>query len=68
MMCKQLAKQLALKWVCLVLVTQQYVNQTVQVAILRSVHRYIRGARATPRRTDHIFLPFDDGASLGLYS
>eukprot|EP00957_Ditylum_brightwellii_P091558 6971402-Ditylum_brightwellii.AAC.1 len=68
MMCKQLAKQLALKWVCHVAVTQQYVNQTVQVAILRSVHRCIRGARASPRRTYHIFLPFEDGAGLGLYS
>eukprot|EP00957_Ditylum_brightwellii_P178576 13603171-Ditylum_brightwellii.AAC.1 len=68
MMCKQLAKQLALKWVCPVLVTQQYVNQTVQIAILRSVHRCIRGAQASPRRPDHIFPPFEDGAGLGLYS
>eukprot|EP00957_Ditylum_brightwellii_P061924 4699480-Ditylum_brightwellii.AAC.1 len=68
MMCKQLAKQLALKWGCPILVTQQYVNQTVQVAILRSVHRCIRGVRALPHRTDHIFLPFEDGAGLGLYS
>jgi len=67
MMCKQLAKQLALKWARPVSVTQQYVNQTVQVAILRSVHRCIRGARASPRRPDHIFLPFEDGAGLGLY-
>eukprot|EP00957_Ditylum_brightwellii_P094524 7198143-Ditylum_brightwellii.AAC.1 len=68
MMCKQLAKQLALKWACHVSITQQYVNQTVQVAILRSVHHCIQGARASPRRTDHIFLPFEDGAELGLYS
>eukprot|EP00957_Ditylum_brightwellii_P210516 15365064-Ditylum_brightwellii.AAC.1 len=68
MMCKQLAKQLALKWVCHVSVTQKYVNQTVQVTILRATHRCIRGARASPRRTDHIFLPFEDGAGLGLYS
>eukprot|EP00957_Ditylum_brightwellii_P202683 15331283-Ditylum_brightwellii.AAC.1 len=62
MMCKQLAKQLALKWAQPVLVTQQYVNQTVQVAILRSMHRCIRGVRASLRRPDHIFLPFEDGA------
>eukprot|EP00957_Ditylum_brightwellii_P059316 4502955-Ditylum_brightwellii.AAC.1 len=68
MMCKQLAKQLALKWVCHVLVTQQYVNQTVQVAILRSVHRCVSGAQASPHRTNHIFLPFEDGAGLGLYN
>eukprot|EP00957_Ditylum_brightwellii_P195844 14921135-Ditylum_brightwellii.AAC.1 len=67
-MCKQLAKQLALNWACHVLVTQQYVNQTVQVAILRSVHRCIRGAQALPHRTDPIFLPFEDGAGLGSYS
>eukprot|EP00957_Ditylum_brightwellii_P143730 10950584-Ditylum_brightwellii.AAC.1 len=34
MMCKQLANQLALKWACHISVTQKYVNQTVQVAIL----------------------------------
>eukprot|EP00957_Ditylum_brightwellii_P012719 961355-Ditylum_brightwellii.AAC.1 len=68
MMCKQLAKQLALKWVCHVLVMQQCVNQTVQVAILCSAHRCIRGVRALLCRKDHIFLPFKDGASLGLYS
>eukprot|EP00957_Ditylum_brightwellii_P109686 8366668-Ditylum_brightwellii.AAC.1 len=68
MMCKQLAKQLALKWTCHILVTQQYVNQTVQVVILCSVHCCIRGVWALSHRTDHIFLPFEDGASLGLYS
>eukprot|EP00957_Ditylum_brightwellii_P073341 5573643-Ditylum_brightwellii.AAC.1 len=68
MMYKQLAKQFALKWACHVLVTQQYVNQTVQMAIVRSVHRCIRGSRALPCRTDYIFLSFEDGASLGLYS
>eukprot|EP00957_Ditylum_brightwellii_P092116 7013872-Ditylum_brightwellii.AAC.1 len=68
MMCKQLAKQLALKWERPVSVTQQYVNQTVQVAILPSVHRCIMGARASLRRPDHIFLPFEDGAGLGLHS
>eukprot|EP00957_Ditylum_brightwellii_P132835 10129202-Ditylum_brightwellii.AAC.1 len=65
MMCKHLAKQLALKWARLVSVTQQYVHQTVQVAILRSVHRCRRGVRASPHRPDHIFLPFEDGAGLG---
>eukprot|EP00957_Ditylum_brightwellii_P110552 8432709-Ditylum_brightwellii.AAC.1 len=62
MMCKQRSKQLALKWVCHVLVMQQYVNQTVQVAILRPVHHCIRGVQASPCRADHIFLPFEDGA------
>eukprot|EP00957_Ditylum_brightwellii_P185349 14113240-Ditylum_brightwellii.AAC.1 len=68
MMCKQLAKQLALKWACHVSVTQNYVNQTVQVAILRATYQCIQGARASPHRTDHIFLLFEDGAELRLYS
>eukprot|EP00957_Ditylum_brightwellii_P002933 224115-Ditylum_brightwellii.AAC.1 len=68
MMFKQLAKQLALKWACHVSVAQKYVNQMVQVAILRATRQCIRGARASPHRTDHIFLPFEDGTGLGLYS
>eukprot|EP00957_Ditylum_brightwellii_P144110 10980120-Ditylum_brightwellii.AAC.1 len=68
MMCKQLAKQLALKWACHVSVKQKYVNQMVNVAILCSMHCCIQGAWALPRQADHIFLPFEDGAGLGLYS
>eukprot|EP00957_Ditylum_brightwellii_P047850 3634434-Ditylum_brightwellii.AAC.2 len=61
-MCKQLAEQLALKWACHVSVTQKYMNQMVQVAILQATHQCIQGARASPCWTDHIFLPFEDGA------
>eukprot|EP00957_Ditylum_brightwellii_P072204 5489093-Ditylum_brightwellii.AAC.1 len=46
MMLKQMVKQLALKWTCHVSVTQNYVNQTVQVAILHATHQCLRGARA----------------------
>eukprot|EP00957_Ditylum_brightwellii_P059727 4534607-Ditylum_brightwellii.AAC.1 len=68
MMCKQLAKQLALKWACHVSVTQKYVNQTAQVAILRAMDQCVWDARASPQWTDHIFLLFKDGVGLGLYS
>eukprot|EP00957_Ditylum_brightwellii_P147886 11260905-Ditylum_brightwellii.AAC.1 len=67
MMCKQLAKQLALNLTCHVSVMRKCVNQTVQVAILRATHQCMQGTRALPHWTDHIFLLFEDGAGLGLY-
>eukprot|EP00957_Ditylum_brightwellii_P125590 9573101-Ditylum_brightwellii.AAC.1 len=67
-MCKQLAKHLALKQACHVTAMQKYVNQTVQVAILHATHQCIQGSRALPHQADHISLPFENGAGLGLYS
>eukprot|EP00957_Ditylum_brightwellii_P081055 6164733-Ditylum_brightwellii.AAC.1 len=68
MMPKQMTKQLALVWACHVSVTQNYVSQTVHVATLHATYQCLRGARASPRRTDHIVLPSEGGAGLGLYN
>eukprot|EP00957_Ditylum_brightwellii_P079392 6036566-Ditylum_brightwellii.AAC.1 len=62
MMLKQLAKQLVVKWACHKSMTQTYIKQIVQVAIVQATHCWLRGSRVSPRRTGLTFLPFKDDA------
>eukprot|EP00957_Ditylum_brightwellii_P206727 15349692-Ditylum_brightwellii.AAC.1 len=59
MMFKQIPKHLAIKWAFHTLMAHTYVNTMIQVAL---------ALRASPHRTDQMYLLLKDGAGLGLYN
>ena len=64
---KRLARLLADKWRAPYSATCGYVNARVSIAIVRAVHRCIRGSRVPFRHVSTKLAAWDDGAGLGLF-